>query len=59
MLSNKSPADQLAQDVANFKNYTPHSEHGDDGYYKDPNHHLSHIEEMRALELDPDHFYKV
>lgn len=30
-----------------------------DGYFKDHRHKLSKREEMRALELDPHHFYKV
>lgn len=38
--------------------YAPHSEHGDD-YFKDHRHHLSRREQMRALELDPHHFFKV
>ena len=38
--------------------YAPHSEHGDD-YFKDHRHHLSKKEQMRALELDPAHFFKV
>lgn len=36
----------------------PHHDAGD-GYFKDHRHHLTHREEMRALELDPHHFYEV
>lgn len=38
--------------------YAPHSESGD-GYFRDHRHHLSKREQMRALELDPHHFFKV
>jgi len=44
--------------VAKYLSYTPHSKHQDD-YYLDHRHHLSKREDMRALELDPHHFYKV
>ena len=44
--------------VAMMLGHRPHSEHGD-GYFKDHRHGLSRREEMRALELDPHHFYKV
>lgn len=38
--------------------YAPHSKHEDE-YFKDHRHHLSKREQMRAIELDPHHFYKV
>mmetsp|Transcript_44695 Transcript_44695/g.59329 ORF Transcript_44695/g.59329 Transcript_44695/m.59329 type:complete len:189 (+) Transcript_44695:1464-2030(+) len=49
---------QQANDIGYNLRYAPHSESGD-GYFKDHRHHLSRREEMRALELDPHHFYEV
>lgn len=54
MIDNSLPLSSMVK----YLHYAPHAQH-EDHYFKDHRHHLSEREQMRALELDPHHFYKV